>query len=164
MKAGIISDTHLSSTNALFQKQVDTCFQDCDLIIHAGDLTDLSILNAFNGKTIQAVHGNMCNHTSYKKLPSKLLFDLGGFSIGLIHGDALGRWEIENRLWDVFPEADCMIYGHTHKPVCHKISNTLVINPGSFCGTGKYGAPGTYAILEVGETLSGSLHEVPHFS
>ena len=162
MKAGIVSDTHLSGADERFKKQVAHCFRDCEVIIHAGDLTDLSVLDAFKGKIIKAVHGNMCNRTSYQQLPSQLLFDLGGFSIGLIHGDVLGRREIENRLWEVFPQVDCFIYGHTHRPVCHRVSNTLIINPGSFRGTGKYGAAGTYGILEVGETLTGTLHEVPY--
>ena len=160
MKAGIISDTHLSRADERFLKQTADCFKDCEVIIHAGDLTDLSILEAFSGKMVHAVHGNMCNHTSYKKLPLKLSFELGGFSIGLIHGDVLGRREIEDRLWEVFPGADCVIYGHTHRAVCHRLGNTLIINPGSFQGTGRWGAPGTYAILEIGEVLKGSLHEV----
>ncbi len=56
---------------------------------------------------------------------------------------------------------DCIVYGHTHIPVCHTTGDTLFINPGSFQGTGTYGAPGTYGLLQVGgKGLSGSIHEL----
>jgi putative phosphoesterase len=159
-RAGILSDTHLMGLNNHFIQMAEQCFATCDVIIHAGDLTDFSILQSFSDKKIFAVHGNMCNRSSHDKLPGQLTFQLGHFSIGLTHGAGLGQ-DIESALWDLFPEADCMIYGHTHRPVCHHIAEKLIINPGSFQATGRYGAPGTYAILEAGETLQASLHEVP---
>ena len=103
----------------------------------------------------------MCNHSTYKILPAKNVFALGGFTIGLIHGAGLGH-DIEASLWNVFPEVDCVIYGHTHRAVTHKQGGRLVINPGSFRSTGRYGAPGTYAILEVGVELRATIHNVPH--
>ena len=57
-----------------------------------------------------------------------------------------------------------MIYGHTHQAVCHRVGERLIINPGSFKATGRYGAPGTYGILEVGNVLQATIHEVPQLS
>jgi len=162
-KVGILSDTHLMGPDAGFSRLAHRCFADCQIIIHAGDLTDIAVLQAFAEKKIYAVHGNMCNRTSCGSLPGKRIFQLGEFSIGLTHGAGLGL-DIESSLWNLFPEADCMIYGHTHRPVCHHTAGKLIINPGSFQATGRYGAPGTYAILEVGETLKAVLHEVPILS
>lgn len=159
-KAGILSDTHLNGPDPLFKQLADRCFNDCEMIIHAGDLTDLSLLDAFAGKTVHAVHGNMCVPTTRSALAASLTFRLGQFTIGLTHGDGLG-YDIESGLWDLFPEADCMIYGHTHQPVCHRVGRTLIINPGSFRATGRWGAPGTYATLEAGETLQATIHQVP---
>ncbi|MCI5147777.1 MAG: YfcE family phosphodiesterase, partial [Candidatus Electrothrix sp. AR3] len=34
-------------------------------------------------------------------------------------------------------------------------------NPGSFQTTGRYGAPCTYAILEAGKELKGTIYELP---
>ena len=68
IRAGILSDTHLTKVNQEFLQRVEHCFADCDVIIHAGDLVDLSLLDAFQGKTVHAVHGNCCttncNHSS----------------------------------------------------------------------------------------------------
>jgi putative phosphoesterase len=163
IRAGILSDTHLMGPDKHFTTLAHHCFNDCDTIIHAGDLTDISLLDIFADKTVFAVHGNMCNNQTFSALPARIDFQLGKFCIGLTHGAGLGI-DIETALWDLFPEADCVIYGHTHRAVCHRVAGRLIINPGSFQATGKYGAPGTYAVLEISETLQAAIHEVPHLS
>ncbi|GAB4345276.1 MAG: metallophosphoesterase [Desulfobulbaceae bacterium] len=160
IKAGILSDTHLHRPDDRFIELVNRCFADCDVIIHAGDLTGAAVLEAFGDREIHAVHGNMCDASAYRNLPRETSFTLGSFTIGLTHGAHLTP-DIELNLWSLFPEADCMVYGHTHRPACHRQGGVLIINPGSFRSTGRYGAPGTYGILEAGETLTASIHEVP---
>ncbi len=158
--AGILSDTHRTEPDAEFCRLIERCFSGCAVIIHAGDLTDISILDVFADKTVHAVRGNMCMGRAQQILPRATTFSLGGFTIGLTHGAGLGH-DIEAALWDLFPDVDCVIYGHTHRPVCHRQAGRLVINPGSFQATGRWGAPGTYAILEAGDTLTGAIAEVP---
>jgi putative phosphoesterase len=160
IRAGVLSDTHLTRADARFRQLIQRCFHDCDLIIHAGDLTDLSVLDVFAGKTVHAVHGNMCQDRVKIGLPEHRRFTLGRFVVGLAHGDRLGR-DIEQGLWHLFADADCLIYGHTHRPICHRCGGVLFLNPGSFRGTGPHGAPGTYAILEAGDELTARLLEVP---
>lgn len=160
IKAGILSDTHLNNPDHLFRQMADRCFANCEVIIHAGDLTDLSVLETFAGKTIHAVRGNMCRGSARTSLDTNKIFTLGGFTIGLTHGAELG-YDIESGLWDIFPEVDCMIYGHTHRATCHRTGGALIINPGSFQSTGRWGAPGTYAVLEAGKTLQAKIHQVP---
>ncbi len=150
---GILSDTHISRVSDTFQQLAATCFAQADIILHAGDLTDLSILSVFQDKEVHTVHGNMCNASSYTTLPTQKLIQVGDFSIGLIH--KVGHsYDFEDRLIEVFPEADCIVYGHTHNAVCHQIGDVLYINPGSF------NSRGTYALLQVGEKLKGSIHQV----
>ncbi len=163
IRAGILSDTHLMTLDKNFLQLVQHCFADCTVIIHAGDLTDIELLKAFDDKKVYAVHGNMCNSHALSLLPTQLAFQLADFSFGLCHGAGFGRdkEQIENGMWNVFPEADCLIYGHTHRPACHRIADKLIINPGSFQATGRYGAPGTYCILEIDTRITPTLHEVP---
>ena len=162
--AGILSDTHLSGCDTHFQRVVQHCFQECSVIIHAGDLTDISVLQAFADKTVYAVHGNMCNPSSRTTLPSRLNFQLGRYYFGLTHGAGLG-YDIESALQDLFPTEDCLIYGHTHHPVCHRVGGRLIINPGCFTSSGRYAAAGTYAIVTIGDhELQCTLHEVPDLS
>lgn len=159
--AGILSDTHMDSVNDIFLKQCAAAFADCDVIIHAGDLTGLSILTAFKGKEIHAVCGNMCNRDARHALPAKKQIVLSGYTIGITHG-AGPRHNIEERVFDTFPAVDCIIFGHTHIPVCHKIGQIILINPGSFRGTGRYGAAGTYGLLHIDDDgLNASIHSLP---
>jgi len=160
LKAGILSDTHLVRPDDQFIRLVNHCFADCSVIIHAGDLTNASILEVFGEKKVQAVHGNMCDTSSYRSLPRETTFPFGNYTVGLTHGAHLGR-DIELNMWNIFPEVDCMVYGHTHRAVCQRQGGVLVINPGSFRSTGRWGAAGTYVILEAGETLQAKIHEVP---
>ncbi len=160
LKIGILSDTHLSTSTAQFRKNCAAAFPGCDAIIHAGDLTDISLLTAFNGKDVYGVHGNMCNQSTRRVLPEEKIIILKGYSIGICHGTG-PRHNIEERLFARFPHADCIVYGHTHIPVCHTTGDTLFINPGSFQGTGRYGAAGTYGLLHISkEGIKGSIHEL----
>ncbi len=158
IKVGILSDTHLSKSNSQFRKNCTAAFSGCDAIIHAGDLTDISLLSTFSGKDVYGVHGNMCNQSTRRLLPEKKIIVLKGYSIGICHG-AGPRHNIEERLLELFPETDCIVYGHTHIPVCHTAGNTLIVNPGSFTGTGRFGSPGSYAILTVNDSgINAGIH------
>lgn len=158
-RIGILSDTHISRPQAWFIQQVEEAFQDCSVILHAGDLTDISVLDIFAGKKIHAVHGNMCEHSSRRDLPGSKIITIEDHSIGLCHG-AGARHNIEERMWDLFPTVDCIVYGHTHIAVNHYLGKTLFINPGSFQGTGRYGASGSYAILDITPSaINATLHQ-----
>ena len=146
-RIGILSDTHINNPSPWFVEQSLSAFRDCSVILHAGDLTDISVLDVFKSKEIHAVHGNMCSASSFHDLPTNKLIKIDAFTIGLCHG-AGARHNIEERMWHLFPTADCIVYGHTHIAVNHTFGKTLFINPGSFSTTGRHGAQGSYAILE----------------
>ena len=154
VRIGILSDTHIAEPNKYFRALVDACFSKVSMIIHAGDLTDIRVLQAFDGKEIHAVHGNMCRQSSYSALPQKKVIRVGNFNIGIIHSVGLS-YDFEDLLLNEFDEVDCIVYGHTHMPTCHQAGSVLYINPGS------YGSRGTFAILEVGKKLTGTLYQVP---
>lgn len=160
LTVGILSDTHLSRITPEFEARAAVCFANCSVILHAGDLTDPSILQVFAGREVHAVYGNMCSFVCREGLPEKKLIHLQNFSIGLIHRSG-NTYDFEDQLVDQFNEVDCIVYGHTHRPVCHRHSGILFINPGAFQSTGRHGHPGTYAILEIGDTIKASIHEVP---
>lgn len=161
---GILSDTHIHSPEGYFSTLCGEVFAHCDIIIHAGDLTDHSILSVFKDKRVYAVCGNMCSLKTQTNLPLKETITIDGYTIGLTHG-AGPRHNIEDRVFEMFPEADCIVYGHTHIPVCHRYGNTLLINPGSFKATGRYGSPGSYATLTIDqEGLQGKIHTLPEIS
>lgn len=157
---GVLSDTHLASPTEQFRQYCAQAFADCEIIIHAGDLTDLAILSAFGDKEVVAVCGNMCSLASQQQLNERRLVSVDGYSIGVTHG-AGPRHNIVDRVYGLFPEADAIVYGHTHQAARERIGKTLLLNPGSFQGTGRHGAAGTYALITIDERgLQASLHSL----
>ena len=159
MKIGVLSDTHMNGPSADFLQKIQVCFKGCDVIFHAGDLTDISVLQVFKDQDVYGVHGNMCMTSSRSVLPRRQVVELAGFKFGLAHGDPY-RTQVEDFLIHDFPPVDCIVSGHTHTPVCHELYDVLFMNPGSFTGTGRYGSRGTYGILTVTDSVSGQLYEV----
>ncbi len=157
-RVGVLSDTHLSGVDAGFIKHIDQAFTDCSALIHAGDLTSRAILEVFGDRPMYAVHGNMCGYETRSALPEELEFTIEGFRFGLYHGDGIG-YDRETELISRFGQADCIIFGHTHRPLVDKVGRVLLVNPGTFRSTGRFGSMGTYAILTIGETgLSAAIH------
>lgn len=159
MEIGVLSDTHMGGPTPEFLLKVEEAFARCEVIFHAGDLTDISVLQVFKDKDVYGVHGNMCMSSSRSVLPKRQVIELGGFKFGLAHGDPY-RSQVEDYLIHDFPPVDCIISGHTHTPVCHELYDVLFMNPGSFTGTGRHGTRGTYGILSLADSLSGQLFEV----
>lgn len=159
IKIGILSDTHLTGPTELFRKQVRACFSNVDMILHAGDLTAISVLAVFDGLEVHAVHGNMCEYAAYAALPDKKIIKAGSFTIGLTHGSYQGH-NLEESLRNEFASVDCIVFGHTHKPVCLKKGPFLFINPGNFAVRTRYGGPGSYAILEVNKELNAHIYSI----
>jgi putative phosphoesterase len=158
---GILSDTHCDVLDDRFQSRCDFAFAECDTIIHAGDLTDIAILAAFRNREVYAVCGNMCNRATRQLLPERRHLELGGYRIAVTHGTG-ARHNIEERVLALFPDVACIVFGHSHQPLCQRHAGTILINPGSFQETGQYGAPGTYAILRIGvEGLDAAIHTLP---
>jgi putative phosphoesterase len=158
IRVGILSDTHISSPSGEFIENCRRAFEGCEAIIHAGDLTDMSVLSAFEGKEVHGVHGNMCGGAVRMNLPAEKRIGIGGYTIGITHG-AGSRHDIEGRVYSLFPDADCIVFGHSHIPLVRKYGSTLLVNPGSFLGTGPHGASGTYALLDIGPSgLKAKIH------
>lgn len=154
-KIGVISDTHIPVRAESLPKIVSKKFKDVDLILHAGDIVEKSVLDELNkiAKVI-AVKGNMDPFDISEKLPFKILLNINNFKIGLIHGIG-SREGIRERITVDFPDSpDCIVYGHTHKPY-NKIENgILFFNPGSATDT-IYSDKNSIGILHIGNTIKG---------
>ncbi len=53
MKIGVISDTHLHRYSRDLQRIVDTYFRDVDLVLHAGDIVEMEVLDVFSTKKLR---------------------------------------------------------------------------------------------------------------
>jgi putative phosphoesterase len=154
VKLGVISDTHLHLANQELAELMAGPFKEVDRIVHAGDLTELAVLEAFKGKEVLAVCGNMDSPSVRKQLPSQRVFHVGKFKVGLVHGWGAPPG-IEERIRRELEDVDCIIYGHTHAPSQNLQQGTFFFNPGSF-GGGVI-RQRSVGLLELGSTISGQI-------
>ena len=155
MKIGVISDTHLLQPDPALTELMSGPFQEAEIILHAGDITELGVLESFGGKEILAVCGNMDSLALRRELPPKRTFQAGNCKIGIIHGWG-GPQGIEDRIRREFGQLDCIVFGHTHHPAQVWREGVLFFNPGAFT-EGRHGARRSVGLLEVGETISGQI-------
>ena len=155
IRIGVISDTHLGQPTQELKALLQGPFKEVEMILHAGDLTELAVLEAFAGKNILAVCGNMDSQAARKQFPTQRVFQAGKFTIGLVHGWG-GPQGIEGRIAREFQNVDCIVYGHTHTSSQREMDGILFFNPGSFDGR-RGGSPRNVGVLTLGETISGQI-------
>jgi putative phosphoesterase len=158
MKIGVISDTHLAGYDEGLKRLLNDHFLDVDLILHAGDLVDIGVLDIFAGKDVRAVCGNMDPPSVRRMLPERLIFNLNNFTIALIHGWGM-PFGIENKLLKEIGRVDCLIYGHTHRAANVVRDGVLFFNPGSATDR-RFATLNTVGILEVGKGIKGEIIEL----
>jgi len=158
VKVGVISDTHLTGYDERLRRLLDDYFYDVDLILHAGDLVDIKVLDAFAGIDVKAVCGNMDQPSVRQYLPDRLILNLNNFKVGLIHGWGM-PFGIENKLLKEMGHVDCLVYGHTHRPVNVVREGMLFFNPGSAMDK-RFASRNTVGILEIGEKIKGKIMEL----
>lgn len=158
MKIGVISDTHISTPVEALCSLADDIFADVSMILHAGDLTRLSVLDAFPGKEVIAVAGNMDRYDVTNALPQKKVIDVCGYRIGLTHGWGSPKG-IEERIISGFDNVQVIVYGHTHRVANHINQGILMFNPGAFSGTYPFGSNRSVGVLTINETegVSGTI-------
>ena len=129
-RIGVIADTHIPHFRAL-PEAVWTHFADVELIIHAGDLSQMRVIDELEAiAPVAAVQGNVEEEEVVRALPIKRELIVGGCRIGVVHilGNAQNRAEAALQ---EFPAARCVIFGHSHVPYNQEQGEQLLFNPGS---------------------------------
>ena len=131
MRIAVLADTHADKLEYLPKKVVDA-LSTVDLIVHAGDFTNIRLLTDLKQlKEVKAVHGNMDSRQLKSVLPTKEIVETNDKRIGITHGSG-APWGIEERVRKVFESdrIDIIVYGHSHRSQ-NKVSNgILFFNPG----------------------------------
>lgn len=155
MKIGVISDTHLNISDDRLEKIVEDHFHDVGLILHAGDIVDLEVLDVFGDKEVYAVSGNM-DHASVRDIfPEKRVVEIEGRRIGLIHGWGSPAG-LEEKLLREFEDVACIVYGHTHRAANAVRDGVLLFNPGSPTDR-RFAKHNSVGILDIGEEIEGTI-------
>jgi uncharacterized protein len=129
----VVADTHLrrSWPNRQLPRAAVRELATADVILHAGDITQAEHLEALAVHApVHAVLGN--NDPELEGvLPETLELELAGVRVAMLHdsGPARGR---ERRLHERFPDADVVVFGHSHIPWnAEGVAGQLLFNPGS---------------------------------
>jgi hypothetical protein len=144
MRLGVISDTH-----GLLRPEVFDAFAGVDHILHAGDVGGLGLLDELGALApVSAVYGNTDGLELRSALPKIACLQLEGFDIVMTHGDEFGT-PTPQALNAAFPEAQIIIYGHTHRPLLTLVDVVVtVMNPGG-AGARRFNLPPSVGILEL---------------
>jgi uncharacterized protein len=132
VEIAVISDTHMPKGSRRLPAQ---CVERCraaELIIHAGDLAQLSVLRELEryGEVV-AVHGNVDDAEVRRVLAATATIDAGGVKIAIVHDAGPSRGRLE-RMRRRFPDADAVVFGHSHLPLHERAGDGFqIFNPGS---------------------------------
>jgi putative phosphoesterase len=128
----VVSDTHLTAASlSRMPRDVWALAERADVVLHAGDVTDLAVLDALRELApVHAVAGNN-DHGLGRTLPEVWEGELGGVPVAMVH-DSGARAGRERRMARRFPGALVVVFGHSHDPVVQSgADGQLLVNPGS---------------------------------
>lgn len=129
----IISDTHVPKRARDLPKVVWNEVDTADVIVHAGDWVEVALLDRLEAraKRLIGVYGNNDGPELRARLPEIARAELDGLRLAVVHetGPAKGR---EQRCARNFPDADVLVFGHSHIPWDSVTDTGLrLLNPGS---------------------------------
>jgi putative phosphoesterase len=132
MKVGILSDSHLKSD---YTKEVIDFLksQNCEYLIHAGDLCIEENLEHLENSGLRyiAVFGN--NDRNLFELSSKYNIKQEPYYFKIKET----KFKLMHLPYHLTPDADIVVFGHTHIFEKDYKNNTLFINPGEVCAREK---------------------------
>ena len=132
MKIGIISDTHKKVKKT--KKALEHLLENgAEFIIHAGDIVEIEILEMLKNSLVDylAVYGNndahlMEYHENYNLVQEPYYFNLAGLKFKLMHLP-----------FYMAPDADVIVFGHTHVFQTEMNNGKLFLNSGEVCARSK---------------------------
>jgi putative phosphoesterase len=129
----LVADTHVPKRARALPEQVWAAVGVADVVFHAGDWVSPDLLDEFEQRSTRliGVYGNNDGDELRRRLPEKVNVTLDGVRFSMIHetGQAKGR---EQRCEALFPDADVLVFGHSHIPWDTVAPGGLrLLNPGS---------------------------------
>jgi hypothetical protein len=121
LTVGLISDTH-----GLLRPQALAALSGSDLIVHAGDIGEVAILDALRAiAPVTAVRGNNDRAAAFRALPDTDVLQAGSALLYVIHDVS------ELGLDPAAAGFRVVVSGHSHRPRVETRDGVLYVNPGS---------------------------------
>lgn len=155
----VLADTHAPRRWKTCPPAVAELLRGADVILHAGDVCTANVLDELaQYAPVHAVLGNNDGpDVTAWGAPETLELTLDGLRVAMIHdsGPADGR---PARLRRRFPDAELVVFGHSHIPLDVTGSGVRIFNPGS--PTDRRRQPrGTVGVLDIeaGQLVNASI-------
>lgn len=155
MRIGLLSDTHVPEAEKEFPPEFLAAFQDVDLILHAGDIYLLSVLDALESVApVLASRGDddygatLTDH----RVKDKHILQLEGKTLWLVHQRPyylMSSWWENKVSSGEISNPDIVVFGHEHKTDVKQVNGILFVNPGSPTFLHYRRGPGTIGILDI---------------
>lgn len=163
MEILVLADTHVRADRRRdLPAEVWDVADRAHLILHAGDVMTASLLDDLADRApLRAVLGN--NDAGLEaRLPEIDQVELAGVRIGLVHdsGPTKGR---AARMRRRFPDADVVVFGHSHQPLDEEgLEGQRLFNPGS-CTERRRAPHRSYGLLviEAGRLIEHHIASLP---
>lgn len=147
---GVISDTH-----GLVRPEAKAILTGSQLIIHAGDIGDPSVIDALEEiAPVTAIRGNVDKGSWCSRHPEFEVIEFKGFVIYMLHN--LQELNLDPKGGGFA----AVVFGHSHQPKNETLDGILYFNPGS-AGPRRFSLPITVGKLYVmNGTLLGEIIEL----
>ena len=133
MRLLLLADTHVPRRAHDLPVQVWDEVERADVVVHAGDWVDVGLLDEMERRSrrLVAVYGNNDGPQLRRRLPEVARADLEGLRLAVVHETGAGAGR-EQRCAARFPDADVLVFGHSHIPWDTTTETGLrLLNPGS---------------------------------
>ena len=134
MVIAVISDTHMPRGSRRIPDACAERLRAADLVIHAGDIATREVLDDLRelNPRVEAVFGNVDSAELQRSLPETRVLEVEGSKIAVVH-DAGAKTGRLRRMQKLFPDADAVVFGHSHIPLHERDpdSGFQLFNPGS---------------------------------
>jgi putative phosphoesterase len=129
----VLADTHMPKGGRVLPERAVALLGEAEATLHAGDffaIETLREIERISRGPVHAVHGNVDRADLRKLLPETLEVEFDGARVAMIHdaGPAKGRL---GRMRRRFPDADAVVFGHSHLPLHEEEDGFQIFNPGS---------------------------------
>ncbi|HEX8098796.1 MAG TPA: metallophosphoesterase family protein [Actinomycetota bacterium] len=132
MRIVALSDTHIPDFAKALPKPLFSHLRRADLILHAGDVTSATVLDEL--ALYAQVHVAMGNNDGYDVAAwgaeDIAELQLHAKTVVMLH-DSGRRDGRARRLRRRFPNANLIVFGHSHIPVDEEVDGLRLFNPGS---------------------------------
>jgi len=129
MRIGLISDTHIPNHAKELPDQLKDLFRAVDLILHAGDIYTISVLDELECLApVLAAEGDddPLSTSTDRRVKVKHILNIDGVTILLTHARPWA-WPLDSR-----ETPNIIVCGHTHTATLENLKgDILLVNPGS---------------------------------